>query len=427
MHSIQSAPSCEETQALTNLIVNNPDLDKLESILSEFNLFETIGLVRQELQHSNLLAFLLSPKENHGLGDRFLKKFLSAAIAQTKLPPLSALEINLADLSDVEVRREWRHIDILIYSPRNHWVIAIENKVYSGEHDDQLKRYEERVETEFFDCEKKDFVYLTKEGGTAPRERWRSLSYGTIADILENITVEHNSAIRNDVRMLVRHYINLIRRHLMNNSEIAQLCRKIYRQHHQALNLIYEHRPDLQREIADLLKTLIKEAEGIEQEDSNKFFIRCVPTVWDKVLLQKTSETTWTKSRRLVMFEFFNYADRLEFKLTIGPGEPANKQAVYDAVKSLNISGAINSQLTPDGWSPLFCQNVLTPSDYLEEDWEYIQSKIREFWQRFISTEINQICAAFNGIKVPADTSASDTKLEESSQPQETARETMSQ
>ncbi|PZO20689.1 MAG: hypothetical protein DCF25_06200 [Leptolyngbya foveolarum] len=69
MNYTQSAHSSEEGQALTNLIISNPDLDRLESMLSELNLFEAIGIIRQELKHSTLLAFLLSPNEKHGLGD----------------------------------------------------------------------------------------------------------------------------------------------------------------------------------------------------------------------------------------------------------------------------------------------------------------------------------------------------------------------
>ena len=400
----------EKAQALlTSLIINNPDLDALESMLSEFNLFEAIGVVRQELKHSHLLAFLLCPRERHGVGDRFLKKLLSAAFIQAEPSPISALEIDLADLSDAEVEREWRHIDILVYSPSNRWVIAIENKVDSGEHSNQLKRYEETMESEFRNYDSKAFLYLTKEGDTASRQRWQSLSYSTVAEILENILVEQGSSMGSDVHTLAKHYINLIRRHLVSDSEIAQLCRKIYRQHHQAINLIYEHRPDLQLEIADFLKALIEETKGIEQEDSNKFFIRCVPYVWDSVPLQKTCSVPWTKSRRLAMFEFFNYPDRLEFKLTIGPAEYGSKKIIYDAVKQLNISGAISSHLISDKWSPIFCQNVLTASDYFEEDWKGIQDKIRKFWQQFLDKEKHQIDTAFSKMAPAANTSVANS------------------
>ena len=387
--------SLSKQALLTNLVINNPELNALESTLSEFNLFEAIGVIKQELKHSNLLAFLLSPCEKHGLGDRFLKKLLGTAFIQGESSPLSALDIDLADLSDAEIRREWRYIDLLIYSPSNRWVIALENKVDSGEHSNQLTRYENVVESEFSNCEKKSFLYLTKEGDTASRQRWQSLGYSTVANTLESILAEQRSSIGNDVRTL----INLIRRHIVSDSEIAQLCRKIYRRHYQALDLIYEHRPDLQLEMADFLKELIAETQSIAQEDSNKFFIRCVPPIWDRVPLQKTCNVQWTKSRRLVMFEFFNYSDRLEFKLTIGPGEYDSKKTVYDAVKKLNISGTINSRLIPDKWSHIFCHDVLTASDYFEEDWESIKSKIRKFWQHFLEKEMPRINTAFAEIE----------------------------
>ncbi len=136
-------------EALKDLIIDNPDLNALESMLSEFNIFEAVGNVRQELRHSDFLAFLLNPARNNGLSDRVLKKLLMSAFANVPSPPqspavtLSPLEIDLADLSDVEVRREWRNINLLIYSPSNRWVIAIENKVDSAEREGQLKKYED--------------------------------------------------------------------------------------------------------------------------------------------------------------------------------------------------------------------------------------------------------------------------------------------
>lgn len=396
MDELQSVSSIQESKAaLARLIVDSPDFSRLESMLSDFNLFEAIGMERQELRHSTLLAFLLSPKKNHGLGDRFLKKFLTASLTHNALSSLSAIDIDLADLADAEVRREWRHIDLLICSNSNKWVIAVENKVDSGEHSNQLQRYEDIIETEFPRCEKKAFIYLTREGDRASRPRWQSLGYSTVADTIEDVVAEQVVPTNSDIQVLIRHYVDLIRRYIVSDSEIAQLCHKIYRQHHQALNLIYEHRPDLQLEIADFLKTLIEEENGIELEDSNKFYIRFVSTAWNKALIKKTCSRRWTDSGRFVMFEFFNYTDRLELKLTIAPGKYEEKKAIGDAIKGLNILGSIDSQYKEDGWSPLFCQTILTSSDYFEESFDSVQKKINEFWNDFTKKEASQICTAF--------------------------------
>ncbi|MDQ3237363.1 MAG: PD-(D/E)XK nuclease family protein [Actinomycetota bacterium] len=51
----------EDLKALENFIVGNAELEKLEAMLDRFNIFEAVGLVRQEVKHSTFLAFLLDP------------------------------------------------------------------------------------------------------------------------------------------------------------------------------------------------------------------------------------------------------------------------------------------------------------------------------------------------------------------------------
>jgi hypothetical protein len=48
----------EERALLENFVVGNRDLERLERLLNEFSIFEALGAVRQELRHSDFLAFL---------------------------------------------------------------------------------------------------------------------------------------------------------------------------------------------------------------------------------------------------------------------------------------------------------------------------------------------------------------------------------
>ena len=178
------------------------------------------------------------------------------------------------------------NIDLLIYSPSNHFICIIENKVDSSEGPDQLKSYESVIEKEFPAC-RKVFILLTKEGISASRSSWLSLSYASIADILEKICEEQKLNIDDDIYVSIRHYIDLIRRHIMSESDIAQLCRKIYKQHRQAIDLIYEHRPDLRSDIEEILGNLIKESSesmSIEKDESNQRWIRFTPKEWDNLV-----------------------------------------------------------------------------------------------------------------------------------------------
>jgi hypothetical protein len=60
---------------------------------------------QSEIRNSSVLAWLLDPHENHGLGDDFLRAFLTGALKH-KEANISALEVLSSDLSDVEVKTE---------------------------------------------------------------------------------------------------------------------------------------------------------------------------------------------------------------------------------------------------------------------------------------------------------------------------------
>ena len=122
----------EAIEALKSFI-GDEDLESLESRLDR-NVFESLGLVRQEIRHSAFLRWLLDPTETHGL-DYWLRQFLRMVIksGEEKLDTeLSLFDLGLGPLGSggsqgVELHR-------LIVDNRNMFVCVIENKVDSGEH-----------------------------------------------------------------------------------------------------------------------------------------------------------------------------------------------------------------------------------------------------------------------------------------------------
>jgi hypothetical protein len=92
---------------------------------------------------SNFLAFLLDPAESHGQGQRFLRALLMDPLknAPAELRPLSPIDLDGTDLRGVEIRREWKHIDLLVACLEPRFIVVVENKVGSREHSDQLGRY----------------------------------------------------------------------------------------------------------------------------------------------------------------------------------------------------------------------------------------------------------------------------------------------
>ena len=120
----------EDMEALKKRIDENQDLECLDSLLDRFNLVESLGLVRQEIRHSAFLRWLLDPTETHSLGDYWLRQFLRRVIKNGEgilEDAPSLFDLDDWNLGRVEVRKEWRNIDILILDEDNHFVCAIEN------------------------------------------------------------------------------------------------------------------------------------------------------------------------------------------------------------------------------------------------------------------------------------------------------------
>lgn len=213
---------CETKAALEAFVVNNDDLEKLESMLAEFNIFEAVGVVRQELRHSDFLAFLLDPQQNHGLEDVFLKRFLKNVLINANDSSVSVVEIDIANLKESLVQREWHNVDILIHLPESKIVCAIENKIDSWEHADQLKRYRQVIKREFPDY-RAIFVFLSPEGDEPSDDRYIPFSYSEIAKLIDTIRQAYKSTLGIDVSTLMTHYIAMLRRHIVSDSEIVEL------------------------------------------------------------------------------------------------------------------------------------------------------------------------------------------------------------
>ena len=381
----------DEFRPIEEFVVNNKDLEKLESLIANFNIFETIGAVRQELRHSDFLSFILNPSEKHSLGDGFLKHFLKQILVNLKDPPINAVEIDVANLSDSEVRREWRNIDILVHSPSNKLVCAVENKVGSQEHTDQTKRYRETLSQEFPDHEHV-LIFLTPEGDQSKDPAWIPCSYSQIADLVDEICNAYKSTIGTDINTLMRHYSDAIRRHVVSSSEIAELCRKVYRRHKGALDLIFEHRPDLQMELFDYLKSLISESgsHGIELDHSTKSEIRFADVKLDEIPGQMAGKG-WTPSGRILLYEFRNNQTSLSLKFLIGPGDQEIRKTIFDCAKwHKGIFKVIGSR-PGEKWTQIYKRDILKFKEYQETDLESLSDRVKSRWSNFLDDDFQSI------------------------------------
>lgn len=269
-------PEQDDAKALKDFLLDIECLDPLSEWTSKFNLFDILKITRTEIRHSNMLSWLLNPNENHGLGDNVIKGFIQYVVTSFS-EDADVFDTLLMDLHGFVIQREWRNIDVLAVSADEKFVLCIENKIDSKEHDDQLNKYRKIIE-DVYPGYKKMYIYLSPEGSEASDpEYWCSMSYQDVLEIIEN--ARKKVKLLPDAALLIDNYIEAIRRDIVGDEKLAQICAEIYAKHQKALDLIFENRPDKASDLAAIIKTWAiektKKGEIIVAEDKcNKSYIR---------------------------------------------------------------------------------------------------------------------------------------------------------
>lgn len=136
-----------------------------------YNLFSILSIERYELKHSALIANLLDPEGSHGCGDAFLRAFFEIALKERTYLfedctlPHSYTEYYTGPIAGDTGGR----IDILVESKSSHYGLIIENKIYAGDQDKQLTRYD-NYGKKTFGAGRYLLVYLTLFGSEASKE-----------------------------------------------------------------------------------------------------------------------------------------------------------------------------------------------------------------------------------------------------------------
>ena len=134
-----------------------------------YNLFSILSIERYELKHSALIANLLDPEGSHGCGDAFLRAFFEIAMKGTAYPfeNSTPLDSRTEHYTGPIAGDTGGRIDILVKS--SHYGLIIENKIYAGDQDKQLIRYD-NYGKEIFGADGYLLVYLTLYGYDASKE-----------------------------------------------------------------------------------------------------------------------------------------------------------------------------------------------------------------------------------------------------------------
>lgn len=368
---------------LNDFILHIDCLDELRSYTNEANIFNILRLNHFEIRHSNMLAWLLNPNENHGLGDRLLKKVLLYATNGTDLPIMKGLrpvDVELMNLSDTYVFREKENIDILIVSESNKLVLAIENKIFSKEHDNQLQKYLGILKSEY-DGYRLILLYLTPEGiESSDPDNWVDMNYLFIKDQLEQMV--KTCDLKEKAKLYIEDYILTIRRHIVEDKEIKEICNKIYFKHKDALDLIFENKPDLRSDISQFINRFLAEHEselGITYLPDSSTYTK-IHFIPNGLLNTKGMGSGWITDDYLVAFEIcVSDAGEATLHLIIGPGKEEYehyRQKVLDAAVENKSLFKVKGNKIRNKWKTIDTFRLSKPSDDDEEDSSSLLEKI---------------------------------------------------
>lgn len=300
-------------------------LNKLErefKLDSGFNIFEAVAMARQEIRHSRFLAFLLDPRSPHGLGSTFLRAIMSAAVAEHADPPLSRLDVAIADYTGSSVHCERDHFDIAVEVPSHRLLFVIENKIDAAESPEQLHKYRQLALSRY-----KDYhfmgVFLTPTGYEGEDEAWGTISYATVVTELKSIL--QNAQVSVDVKLAIAHYIQLVERKIVASQALIDACKSIYQQHRAAVDLVvqYGQEPQLLQAFEQFVLESGEPLQATVVRSNTAFFLF---NEWLNIQNYPLADRKRWSSTFPVLLWFEVGATRLHLRLEVGPFVDADKR-----------------------------------------------------------------------------------------------------
>jgi len=393
----------EKLKCLNDLLINANDFNKILKYQNDINIFKILKTEKTEIRHSNILAWLLNSAENHKLDDLFCKTFFGK-IAKDNYNIIkdnfSIHKLILHSLTNFIVYREKWNIDILLVAEKSKQVVVIENKIESGEHNNQLKRYEDIIDQEFPNSNyEKLFIYLTPNlSEELNNNRWIKVGYETIKDSLEEIQYSIKDEV---VKLILNNYIDIIRSEVMeDDSELKNVSLEIYNKYKIALDTIFEYKPDLQENLESLVEDVLMNY-GNENKiivlPSTKSYIRFT-TKTLKIRSQAQGNEKWIKGEKeILVYEIVNLQNyELYIKLMVGP---SNNLELRNSIIEIAKNNKIFKNLTRGNeWTQIWKKTILTKNEIENEDFniDKIKEKLTININKIINNEIEEIDEIFN-------------------------------
>jgi len=271
---------------LIEKLITDDDFDKLKDYfkdINNINIFKVMGIDQNEIRHSNTIAWLLDPSENHKLGALFFQKFMTQLFE--KDPDyfndrnINILQLLLSDINDMKVFREKENIDILVVSKKLKFVLCIENKINAGIGNEQLDKYYKYIKEYYSSFDMMIFLLLSPTGYEVPADKsenpedWISTSYEDIVKILHSIL---ELDIEQKVKYIIDDYIKLLEKEdIVENVKLDGILSSLFAKHKDAIDLLlkYQESQPVIKRIREIFKETFLEYEKEGKIICNKNYL----------------------------------------------------------------------------------------------------------------------------------------------------------
>ncbi|MCR1935034.1 MULTISPECIES: PD-(D/E)XK nuclease family protein [Bacillota] len=321
---------------IINFIVNNDKLELIKAKLNRFNPFKILKIEDYEIRHSNVLAWLLDPNGNHNFDEKILKKFLLKVLMKPDNDEVLS-NINLVykiqnmNFMDICVYREMYNIDLVMVSEIQRLVIFIENKILSEEHSNQLSRYYCVIQDNFPDYTIIP-IFLTLDGKEASSENYFRASYSDLLETMEFIVENYKERTSQEIVAFVSYYISIIKEKYFMDEDLKRLCKDIYIQNKDVIDMIYSIGNEIDIEVA-VNQFISKHKEIIPVTQKNTVFWFGLESF---LKARKTEADSWGGGFPICLW-FSEYYGKLKLTLEVGPFEDSDERITF--LNELELSG----------------------------------------------------------------------------------------
>ena len=375
---------------------NDTTFQQLNQQVNSFNTLKILKLENHEIRHSNILSWLLNPKENHGLRDYFLRKMMEHLILieeNSHNPQYETIgRILNHSLMDSHVYREVktdqnRFIDLLVVNHSLKTIILIENKFYSSESENQLDDYLHFIQ-HTYNVFTIIPIYLTLDGENPSNSNYFILTYEKIESILQTILMLFQNQLSQNVYTFIEDYHQILKEKFYPNQDQILLAIDIYRNHKPTIRALFEevsmlHKPllfqsgyefEFMMKYKDTIQYIFKHGQNIlsysfeqfiHQQFDEAVLYRAHPTLpyllppeWEAISQIPMREPNyWLGIGLVVWFEQSNDS-RLRMIAEIGPMEHKGRLSLIEGLERVGLSIKESSKLEKARYTRFFSQKM---------------------------------------------------------------------